>query len=173
MQVAPQEELDAFIQKHPDVAMLEVLMPDMSGIFRCKRIHKTDFQALFNGALKSVASLPLVTTMGSYNRIKRRNLPKFHLCQKLLPVAGSLAPVPWLSSPTGQVLASHAELDGGPAWVDPRNVLARVLERFTRSGLTPVIATEMEFYLIARGDGVVPRPLLGRIPGTGMEQQGI
>ena len=173
MQVAQQEELDAFIQKYPDVAMLEVLMPDMSGIFRCKRIHKTEFQALFNGSLKSVASLPLVTTMGEYSDEVDPELVAGEPDKKLLPVAGSLAPVPWLSSPTGQVLASHAELDGGPAWVDPRNVLARVLERFTGSGLTPVIATEMEFYLIARGDGVVPRPLLGRIPGTGMEQQGI
>ena len=132
MQVAPQQELDAFIQKHTDVTMLEVLMPDMSGIFRCKRIHKTEFQALFNGSLKSVASLPLVTTMGEYSDEVDPELMAGEPDKMLLPVAGSLAPVPWLSSPTGQVLASHAELDGGPAWVDTRNVLARVLERFTR-----------------------------------------
>ena len=38
MQVAPQQELDAFIQKHPDVTMLEVLMPDMSGTSLLTRI---------------------------------------------------------------------------------------------------------------------------------------
>ena len=57
-------------------------------------------------------------------------------------------------------------------WTDPRHVLAGVLARFAEQGLKPVIATELEFYLISPGDGTVPRPLLGRIPGTGMEQQG-
>ena len=103
MQIAPQEELDAFIHKHPDVTMLEVLMPDMNGIFRCKRIHKTEFQALFNGSLKSVASLPLVTTMGEYSDEVDPELVAGEPDKKLLPVAGSLVPVPWRSAPTGQV----------------------------------------------------------------------
>ena len=50
MQVAPAEELDAFIASNPGIEMLEVLMPDMNGIFRCKRIHRSEFSALFNGS---------------------------------------------------------------------------------------------------------------------------
>ena len=173
MQVAAQSELDAFIAQYPDIQMLEVLMPDMNGIFRCKRIHRSEFQALFSGSLKSVASQPLVTTMGEYSDKVDPQLVAGEPDKKLLPIASTLAPMPWLASPTGQVLASLGELDGGPAWVDPRNVLAGVLQRFADSGLTPVVATELEFYLVAPGDGVVPVPLLGRIPGTGMQQQGI
>ena len=173
MQVAPQEELDAFVRKYPDIKMLEVLMPDINGIFRCKRIHHSEFQALCKGTLKAVASQPLVTTMGEYEDEVDPQLVAGEPDKKILPVAGSLAPVPWLSSPTGQVVASLGEIDGGPAWVDPRNVLARVLQRFEQSGLAPVVATELEFYLVAPGEGIAPRPLLGRIPGTGMQQQGI
>ena len=173
MQVATQGELDAFIAQYPDIQMLEVLMPDMNGIFRCKRIHRSEFQALVSGSLKSVASQPLVTTMGEYSDEVDPKLVAGEPDKKLLPIAGSFAPIPWLTSPTGQLIASLGEMDGGPAWVDPRNVLARVLQRFAESGLTPVVATEMEFYLVAPGDGVVPVPLLGRIPGTGMQQQGI
>ncbi len=170
---AQQEELDQFLREHPDIEMLEVLMPDMNGIPRCKRIHRREFQALLDGRLKSVATLPLVTTLGEYSNEVDPRLVAGEPDKKLLPVSGSLSPVPWLSSPTGQVLASHAELDGTPCWVDPRTVLQRVLERFDASGLKPVVATEMEFYLILPGEGPVPEPLLGSIPGTGMVQQGI
>jgi glutamine synthetase len=167
------KELDEFLARHPGIQMLEVLMPDMNGIFRCKRIHRSEFGALFEGALKSPATQPLVTTMGEYDHEVDPRLVAGEPDNKLLPVSGSLAPVPWLASPTGQVMASHFALDGKPAWMDPRHVLASVLERFGELGLKPVIATELEFYLVAPGDGIVPRPLLGRIPGTGMEQQGI
>src|SRR5210317_922045 len=123
MQVATQGELDAFIAQYPDIQMLEVLMPDMNGIFRCKRIHRSEFQALISGSLKSVASQPLVTTMGEYSDEVDPKLVAGEPDKKLLPIAGSFAPIPWLTSPTGQVIASLGEMDGGPAWVDPRNVL--------------------------------------------------
>ena len=110
--------------------------------------------------------------MGEYNHEVDPRLVAGEPDNRILPVSGSLAPIPWLASPTGQVLAAHYAIDGSPAWTDPRHVLAGVLARFAEQGLKPVIATELEFYLISPGDGTVPRPLLGRIPGTGMEQQG-
>ena len=173
MQVGDKTELEVFQQQHPGIAMLEVLMPDMNGIFRCKRIHRSEFGALFDGALKSPATQPLVTTMGEYDHEVDPRLVAGEPDNRLLPVSGSLAPVPWLASPTGQVIASHYAMGGEPAWMDPRHVLARVLERFGSMGLKPVIATELEFYLVAPGDGIAPRPLLGKIPGTSLEQQGI
>jgi hypothetical protein len=62
-----QAELDGFLQANPSIQMLEVLMPDINGIFRCKRIHRSEFSALFEGTLKCPATQSLVTTMGEYN----------------------------------------------------------------------------------------------------------
>ena len=173
MRVGAQEELHLFTANHPGIEMLEILMPDMNGIFRCKRIHRSEFEALFNGSLKAVASQSRVTTMGEYCDTVDPALVAGEPDRKILPVPESLAPIPWLPSPTGQVIASLGDMDGSPAWVDPRNVLAGVVERFEQSGLAPVVATEMEFYLVAPGEGIAPKPLLGRIPGTALEQQGI
>jgi glutamine synthetase len=170
---AGQAELDQFLERNPSIQMLEVLMPDMNGIFRCKRIHRSEFSALFAGALKCPATQSLVTTMGEYDHEVDPRLVAGEPDNSILPVSGSLSPVPWLASPTGQVLASHYDFQGRPAWTDPRHVLAGVLARFTGLGLRPVIATELEFYLVCAGDGPVPKPLLGRIPGTGLQQQGI
>ena len=88
------------------------------------------------------------------------------------PVAGTLAPIPWLSSATHQVLADWTELDGSPLWWNSRAVLARALEPLTAMGLKVVVATEVEFYLLANSDDPVPSPRLGRILGTGLTQGG-
>jgi glutamine synthetase len=42
------------------------------------------------------------------------------------------------------------ELDGRPAAADPRHALARVVERCGASGYSPVLAIELEFYLLER-----------------------
>ncbi len=48
-----------------------------------------------------------------------------------------------------QVLASMHEFDGSPSFMDPRAILAAVLERYASRGLTPVVATELEFYVMS------------------------
>jgi glutamine synthetase len=42
------------------------------------------------------------------------------------------------------------ELDDRPAKADPRHVLAAVIARCAAAGLTPVVAVELEFYLLER-----------------------
>ncbi len=67
-----------------------------------------------------------------------------------MPVEGTLLPVSWLTRPTTQVLLRMLQQDGTPFFADPRQVLARVCETFKKTGLTPVMATELEFYIIDR-----------------------
>jgi glutamine synthetase len=65
-----------------------------------------------------------------------------------MPVEGTLVPVTWLTRPTQQLLLNMVEQDGSPFYADPRQVLARVVGDFRDAGLTPVLATELEFYFI-------------------------
>ena len=69
------------------------------------------------------------------------------------PAPGTLVPAPWLGEDTAQVVASMFELDGTPNDLDPRHVLRGVTDRFAADGLTPVVACELEYYLVdpARG----------------------
>jgi glutamine synthetase len=67
-----------------------------------------------------------------------------------LPVENSLVPMTWLSRPTTQLLLSMQEQDGTPFFADPRHVLARVARAYQDAKLTPVLAAELEFYLIDR-----------------------
>jgi glutamine synthetase len=67
-----------------------------------------------------------------------------------VPVENSLVPMTWLSRPTTQLLLSMQEQDGTPFFADPRHVLARVVRAYQAAKLTPVLAAELEFYLIDR-----------------------
>ena len=83
------------------------------------------------------------------------------------PIAGTLKRAGWMGVPTAQLLLSLWELDGRPYIGDPRHVLASVVRRLEADGYTPVVAAELEFYVVdpARGpDGRLQPP---KAPATG------
>jgi glutamine synthetase len=62
---------------------------------------------------------------------------------------------PWKDDSVGQVICEAQDKEGDPITYDCRNVLKRVLERYETKGLTPIVAPEIEFYLMSapkRGD---------------------
>lgn len=66
----------------------------------------------------------------------------------LMPTERGYVPMPWLSRPSAFLPMWMYNEDGSPFDGDPRHALARVVERYAALGLTPVVATEMEFYLV-------------------------
>lgn len=173
MEFAQQEELDSFLGANPDIQFLEVLMPDMNGLLRCKRIHQQEFASLFAGDFSVPRTVPLLGIRGNmYDGVSQSEIGGDY-DQILRPVAGTLARVPWYDKPLAQVLTSYEAKDGGVDWIDPRSPLLRVLDRYRDSGWSTVVATELEFYLLADGEGDRPVPLTGRIPGTSLSQGGI
>jgi len=83
-------------------------------------------------------------------------------------VPGTLVPVPWTGRPSAQVLLTMTEPDGTPFFADPRVVLQRVAEGYRARGLTPVVALELEFYLIdrLRDDHAPPIPAVSPVTGA-------
>ncbi|MFY0642336.1 MAG: glutamine synthetase [Bermanella sp.] len=65
-----------------------------------------------------------------------------------MPVHPEPIPVPWAQSPRNQFLATMFNPDGSPFLADPRQILSHITERFKKLGITPVMATELEFYLM-------------------------
>jgi len=59
------------------------------------------------------------------------------------PVPGMLAPVPWSEHWVAQTLLSMRNV-----WFDPRAILQGVIDRCRADGLHPVVACELEFYLV-------------------------
>lgn len=167
-----QPEVAKLLEILPGMRWVEVLLPDMNGILRGKRIGRDDLDKLFGDGVP----LPGATTMLDTKGLTFEAL-KFGgddgdpdvLCHA---VSGSLAPVPWLKAPTGQVLVAMSEVSGAPYFADPRRVLERAIEPLTDAGLRPVVATELEFYLLEEDPDDRPRPNTARIPGTRLPQDG-
>lgn len=173
MRFAQPAELEAFLGENPDIQLLELLMPDVNGILRCKRIQRREFGALYEGHFAVPKTVPMLGIRGDFYEGVSQSVIGGDPDQTLRPIRGTLARVPWLDSPVAQVLTGYAEDNGDFCWMDPRAPLENTLKHYADDGLHPVVATELEFYLLAESDGDRPEPLRGRIPGTGLKQQGI
>jgi len=68
------------------------------------------------------------------------------------PVPGTLHPVPWSKDGVAQSLLAMRD-----TWFDPRAILQAVIDRCRADGLHPVVACELEFYLVPPDMGSPPR----------------
>ncbi len=159
-------------QELPGLRHVELLLPDLNGILRGKRCSLGELTGVLRSGLSFPASGFLLDSRGmlidGLTHGSDDGDPDY-VC-RLVP--GSVVPVPWSRTPLAQGLLSMENRDGSPYFADSRQVLRRVLGRFTELGLTPVIAVEYEFYLLDDTSGEVPRALKGRVPGTARRAAG-
>ncbi len=82
----------------------------------------------------------------------------------LRPDMSTATAAPWTGDWTLQVIHDAFDQTGAPVPFSPRNVLKRVCALFREEGWTPVVAPEMEFFLVARNinpaEGI--EPMMGR-----------
>ena len=167
----PQNELDDFLLKFPETRFMDVFAPDLNGVLRGKRIQAEEFSKIFGNGSNYVASTPLMNVLGDISESISRGNDDGDPDLKSVAVPGSLAPVPWATLPTAQCLLELCEFDGTPFFLDPRNVLRKALQPLNDMGLHPVMATELEFYLIEH-DGDSFKARLPLMPGSKLPQDG-
>lgn len=82
----------------------------------------------------------------------------------LKPDMDTASAAPWTADWTLQVIHDAFNLDDTPVPFSPRNVLKRVVEMYRAKGWEPVIAPEMEFFLVARNVDPAKKiePMMGR-----------
>src|SRR3546814_7865474 len=68
----------------------------------------------------------------------------------LHPDPDTVRMVPWATDPTAQIIHDCCTKDGRPHELAPRNVLRRVLALYEGLGIAPVVAPEVEFFLVQR-----------------------
>ena len=166
-----QGELNDFLLKYPETRFMDIFVPDLNGVLRGKRIQSEEFSKVFGNGSNYVASTPLMNILGDVTESISYGNDDGDPDLKSIAVPGSLAPVPWATLPTAQCLLEIINFDGSPFFLDPRNVLRKALRPLTDMGLKPVIATELEFYLVEH-DGDSFKPRLPKIPGSNLPQVG-
>jgi len=165
------DELAAYLDKHPDTQHIELLQPDMLGILRGKRVVRDEFAKPFKGGANFPGATVLLDAKGAtFDYVVnggRDGDPD--VISSAIP--GSLVPVPWAHVPTAQLLLAMNTAEGLPFFADPRQVLRHAMQPLTDLGLTAVVATELEFYLLD-GNSDSPTPKVGLIPGSRRVQDG-
>jgi len=141
-------ELETFLAAHPAIETFEVLLPDINGQWRGKWVSRDNLCKVFEFGYKLPVSTVAFDIWG--RDIMATVFSDGDADGICLPDPASLAPVPWLERPTGQVMVQMGTVHAEPYAGDPRTVLANVVARYAALGLTPVVATELEFYLFER-----------------------
>lgn len=144
----PQEAID-FLALNPDIDLFELFILDANGIPRGKLLHREELMALYQ------TGRPLPSTLLGLN-MQGEDVEDTGLVWEVgdidcraYPLAGSLMRMPWRQIPTAAVQVSMHPTEGMPATVaDPRHVLVKVIERLKADGYYPVMACELEFYLL-------------------------
>ena len=148
-----------WIKSNPDVSSIRAAVVDLNGVWRGKRLPRNQAEKTLVDGIRmplsisvediwgeDVADNPMVFEAGDLDGFAR-------------PTGRGVLPTDWLSNPTALVPLWMWQEDGSPSPVDPRQVLARVLDRYTEKGLTPVTALELEFYLIGQSDKRPSKPI--------------
>lgn len=128
---------------------IEILLVGMNGDLRGKRIPKSKEKKVWDGLVRLPSSTQSLDIWGDDNDdITGLSLTIGDPDGQCIPDPRSVAPMPWGPEGSSQVLATMHEMDGSPSFMDPRAILANLLKRFDELGLTPVVATELEFYVM-------------------------
>jgi glutamine synthetase len=142
----PREAWRAFAERHQSTATVDLILPDLAGIARGKRLSADTFEKAIDGGLTFASSVYGIDSSGENVEASGLIWEEGDADRPCLVDWSTLAPVPWRDG-GAQVLAGLGDHDGRPFFGDPRAVLTGVMERFAELGLRPVCALELEFYL--------------------------
>ncbi|MEW2916708.1 glutamine synthetase family protein [Ruegeria sp. ANG10] len=140
---------------------VECIISDLPGIARGKAVPASKFakQAYFH--LPDSVFYQTITgdwgeAAGEDGFIERDMILK--------PDFSTASAAPWTGDWTLQVIHDAYDRDGEPIPFSPRNVLKRVVQMYHDKGWKPIVAPEMEFFLVARNvdpaQGI--KPMMGR-----------
>jgi len=133
------------------VTEMECLVPDLTGVARGKILPREKFTA--ERAMRLPEAVLGVTVTGESPEDNQGYDDVFGFTDKdmvLIPDPTTVRLVPWATDPTAQVIMDCFFHDGTPVDFAPRNVLRRVTDLYRGLGWTPIVAPELEFYLLAR-----------------------
>lgn len=146
MSIAKFEE---WFAKH-NIDEIECLVPDPAGTPRGKILPARKFlKGLGNTSMRLPEDIFILTVTGKYSW---QDSPVSDASGDvyLVPDINSLKLVPWHVNPTAQVICDAHYLDGKPVDLSPRYVLQHVLQLYAEQGWKPVVAPELEFYLVKK-----------------------
>jgi glutamine synthetase len=136
--------IQQFFKDH-GISDVEAIIPDMAGVARGKIMPAEKFAE--EEGMRLPEGIFLQTVTGEYPEDDSAISPsEIDIVLKADP--RTVRVVPWAAEPTAQVIHDCFYSDGRPVTMAPRHVLRHVLDLYAERGWDPVVAPELEFYLV-------------------------
>ncbi len=154
-------DIQQFFRDH-SIDEVEAIIPDMAGIARGKIMPAEKFAE--DEGMRLPESVFLQTVTGDYPPETGEAMSPAEIDIVLKADAKTVRRVPWAAEPTAQVIHDCFYSDGRRVSMAPRHVLRNVIELYAQRGWEPVVAPELEFYLVEPNtDADYPlKPPIGR-----------
>ena len=130
------------------ITEVEVLVPDMTGNARGKFVPADKFMK--QESLRLPEGILAQAVNGDYPDDYWELVDPRDRDMNLRADPGTMRVVPWANDATAQIIHDCYDMEGNPHPLATRNVLRRVLALYERDGLKPVVAPEVEFYLVKK-----------------------
>jgi len=162
--------LDWF-RARPQMTSLRAAVCDFNGCLRGKRIPVAQAGKVLAGEVRMPLSLAIQDIWGRdvVDNPMVTDGDADGVC--VATGRGPLA-IDWLEAPTALLPLWFFNEDGSPSLTDPRQALAAVVARYHALGLRPVVATELEFYLVDPR-GPLPSPPVSPMTGKPLMADGV
>ncbi|WP_295048157.1 glutamine synthetase family protein, partial [uncultured Paracoccus sp.] len=125
---------------------VECILADIAGVARGKAMPASKFARQEKFYLPNSIFLQTITGEWADNPAGAFTEPDMILT----PDFSTATAAPWTADWTLQVIHDAYDQQGNPVPIAPRNVLKRVVGLYAERGWKPVVAPEMEFFLVAR-----------------------
>ncbi len=149
MHFAPVEQASRFLAENPDIELFELFILDANGVPRGKLLHREELLAVYQTGRPLPSTILGLTLNGDDVENSGLVWDVGDIDCRAYPLEGSLVRLPWRRVPTAAVQVSMHPSEGLPASIaDPRHVLLRTIEALKADGYHPVMACELEFFLL-------------------------
>lgn len=142
-------EAKAFLDRHPGIEAVDIVLTDANGIGRGKIIRRHELEALYRAGRHLPISILGLDITGEDVHETGLIWDSGDGDLRAWPVPGTLVPLHGTEPARGQVLLSMHHLDGAPMSSDPRHATARQVAALAGAGFHPAGAFELEFFLLA------------------------
>jgi glutamine synthetase len=148
MNAEQQESSLKRLLKERRITEVECLVPDITGNARGKIIPAAKFSHDYGTRLPEAILVTTVT--GDFPDAYKELVAPSDSDMYLRPDADTVRMVPWATDPTAQVIHDCFTRDGKPHELAPRNVLRNILALYEAKGMKPIVAPELEFFLVQK-----------------------
>lgn len=174
MKFAALEDAQQFLDANPDIEMFELFILDANGVPRGKLLHRDELVAVYKSGRPLPSTILGLNMAGEDVEDSGLVWDVGDIDCRAYPLEGSLVRMPWRKIPTAAVQVSMHPSEGMPASIaDPRHLLIKVIKALNAQGYYPIMACELEFYLLdaKRDANGRPQPALDADGGRPRQTQ--